>query len=186
MADTEQDAIELLLAQHEQIRMLFAEVSGARGEQKRELFEDLVRMLAMHETAEEEIVHPIARRNLDDGDDIVDSRLQEENEAKRALSQLYEMGVDDPRFDPLLDQLAEDVIAHAEAEEAHEFLDLREAVSTEQLRRMATAITAAQALAPTRPHPAAGESAMANILAGPPLAVFDRMRDAVRDMGSSD
>ena len=81
MADTEQDAVELLLAQHEQIKMLFGEVGAAQGEQKQALFEDLVRMLAMHETAEEEVVHPVARRNLDDGDDIVDSRLQEESEA---------------------------------------------------------------------------------------------------------
>jgi hypothetical protein len=45
---------------------------------------------------------------------------------------------------------------------------------------MAGAVRAAEAAAPTRPHPAAGESAAANALAGPPLAVFDRIRDAVR------
>ncbi|MEV6099814.1 hypothetical protein [Nocardia sp. NPDC051981] len=39
----------------------------------------------------------------------------------------------------------------------------------------------AEALAPTRPHPEVGVSLAANLLVGPPLAVFDRIRDAVRE-----
>ncbi|WP_342213141.1 hypothetical protein [Nocardia otitidiscaviarum] len=39
----------------------------------------------------------------------------------------------------------------------------------------------AEATAPTRPHPGAGESALANFVVGPPLALIDRVRDAVRD-----
>ncbi|WP_228782529.1 hypothetical protein [Nocardia abscessus] len=42
---------------------------------------------------------------------------------------------------------------------------------------MAGSVRAAEAVAPTRPHPHAGESAAANLLAGPPLALFDRARD---------
>jgi hypothetical protein len=59
-------------------------------------------------------------------------------------------------------------------------------VPTEQLQRMAGAVQAAEKLAPTRPHPKAGESAAANLLAGPPMALFDRLRDAVRDWRESD
>jgi hypothetical protein len=50
---------------------------------------------------------------------------------------------------------------------------------------MAGVVRAAEAAAPTRPHPAAGESAVANVMAGPPLALFDRVRDAVRDWSTS-
>ena len=82
--------------------------------------------------------------------------------------------------------LAEAVIAHAEREEAEEFPQLREHVSAEQLRRMTGAVKAAEATAPTRPHPKSGESAIANLIAGPPLALFDRMRDQVRDWRESD
>ncbi|MEV6335985.1 hypothetical protein AB0M12_14860 [Nocardia vinacea] len=39
---------------------------------------------------------------------------------------------------------------------------------------------------PTRPHPKTGESAPANLLAGPPPAVFDRAHDAVRDWRRED
>jgi hypothetical protein len=63
------------------------------------LFEDLVRLLAVHETAEEEAVHPTARRKLDHGEEAVENRLYEEDEAKRALAELYDLGVEHPEFD---------------------------------------------------------------------------------------
>jgi hypothetical protein len=180
----EQDVVDLLLEQHNQIRTLFDQVSVAQGKDKRLLFEDLVRLLAVHESAEEEVVHPAARRKIDDGDDIVDARLEEENEAKQALADLYDMGVDHPQFDIHLHRLAAAVIQHATREEREEFSQLREVLKPDELRRLAGAIKAAEALAPTRPHPAVGESATANLLAGPPLAVFDRARDAIRDWTS--
>ena len=49
---------------------------------------------------------------------------------------------------------------------------------------MAGALRAAESTAPTRPHPNAPESAAA-VLAGPPLAVFDRVRDTIRDWRQS-
>jgi hemerythrin superfamily protein len=182
----QQDVVDLLLEQHDQIESLFSQVAAAEGRQKRELFEDLVRLLAVHESAEEEVVHPAARRNIDGGDQIVESRLHEEHEAKQALSDLYDLGVDHPEFDTRLATLAQAVITHATHEENDEFVYLRQNVPADKLQRMAGALKAAEATAPTRPHPRAGESATANLLAGPPIAVFDRIRDAVRDWNRSD
>lgn len=177
----DQDVVELLLDQHDQIRSLFSQVTTAQGTTKRELFEELVRLLAVHESAEEEVVHPIARRKMESGDQVIDSRLHEENEAKHALAELYDMGVDHPQFDSKFAELANAVNQHAMHEETEEFPYLRQNLPAEQLRRMAGAVRAAEMMAPTRPHPRAGESMAANLIAGPPLAMFDRMRDAVRD-----
>lgn len=177
----EQDVVTLLLEQHNQIRSLFTQVQSAQGEQKRELFEDLVRLLAVHETAEEEVVHPAARMQLERGDEVVDSRLQEEDEAKHVLAGLHDLGVDHPEFDAKLAALAESVDQHATREENEEFAQLRETLPADRLRHMAGALQAAEATAPTRPHPAGPESATGNLLAGPPMAVFDRIRDAMRD-----
>jgi hemerythrin-like domain-containing protein len=181
----EQDVVDLLLEQHDEIKSLFSQVETAQGAAKRELFEDLVRLLAVHESAEEEVVHPTARRKLDDGEQVVDERLEEEDEAKHALAELYDMGVDHSEFNGKLSTLAQAVTQHAMREESEEFLRLRQTLEPDQLRRMAGALRAAEATAPTRPHPRAGESAAANILAGPPLAIFDRVRDAVRDWSRS-
>jgi hypothetical protein len=78
------------------------------------------------------------------------------------------------------------VIDHASREENEEFALLRQQFSVHQLERMAGSVRAAEAVAPTRPHPKTGESPLANLLAGPPLAIFDRVRDAVRDWHRED
>ncbi|WP_169950972.1 hemerythrin domain-containing protein [Microbispora sp. H11081] len=179
----EQDVIELLLTQHEQIKTMFMEVAASQGDRKRELFNDLVRLLAVHEAAEEQVVHPAARSTAGDG--VVEARLREEDEAKHALSDLYDLGVDHPEFAIRLAALEKAVVDHATHEEREEFPRLRQEISPERLRGMAGAVRAAERVAPTRPHPGAGGSAAANMLAGPPIAVFDKIRDAVRDWRQS-
>jgi hypothetical protein len=77
------------------------------------------------------------------------------------------------------------VLARATHEEQDEFPDLRASTEPDKLRRMAGAVRAAEAVSPTRPHPAAGESAVTTMIAGPPVAIFDKMRDAVRDWRES-
>jgi hypothetical protein len=174
------DVIDLLLTQHSEIKELFGRVVEARGDEKRDLFQDLVRLLAVHETAEEELIHPLARTQLENGQTIADARLQEENEAKQALSDLYDLGVDHPEFDTQLGTLRQAVVEHAEREEHEEFGYLQKSLPADRLQRLTGAVLAAQKVAPTRPHPGT-EGATANLLLGPPLAVFDRVRDAVRD-----
>lgn len=176
-----QDVLDLLVEQHEQIKTLFARVKDAKGAAKRDLFDDLVRLLAVHETAEEEVTHPIARGEIPNGKRVVQARLSEEADAKERLAELYELGVEHRQFDAKLDTLANAVFKHAEREEEVEFPGLRERVSPEQLRKLAGVLEMAEATAPTRPHPAVGESATVNTLVGPPVAVFDRVRDRVRD-----
>jgi hemerythrin superfamily protein len=181
----QRDVVDLLVDQHNQIKSLFGQLGRARGTEKRELFERLVRLLAVHESAEEIVVHPTARRKIDRGHQVVDQRLQEEDLAKYELAELDRMGVDHPDFDARLARFADAVVRHASHEENEEFPSLRRNMSEAQLTRMAGAVRAAEAVAPTRPHPHSGESATANLLVGPVLAIFDRARDAVRDWRES-
>ncbi|MEO3745377.1 hemerythrin domain-containing protein [Plantactinospora sp. B5E13] len=184
-ATKQRDVMDLLVDQHNQIKTLFGQLHRAQGTEKRELFESLVRLLAVHESAEEIVVHPTARKKIDRGQQVVDQRLQEEDQAKRDLAELYDMGVDHPNFDARMARFADAVIQHASHEENEEFPSLRRSMSEAQLARMAGALRAAEAMAPTRPHPHTGESASANLLVGPPMAVFDRVRDAIRDWRES-
>lgn len=180
----EQDVVDLLTAQHEEIRTLLRRLRSGH-EDKQELFSELVRLLAVHESAEEGVVHPVAKRAVFGAEEVVQPRLEEESEAKRALSELYDLGVDHPEFDARLAEFADAVDRHAAHEEREEFTLLRKQYSATQLERMAGSLRAAEAVAPTRPHPHAGESRMANLVVGPPLALFDRARDAVRDWRQS-
>jgi hemerythrin superfamily protein len=53
------DVVDLLLAQHARIEELFLLVASTHGDQRQETFDELVRLLTVHETAEEEIIHPL-------------------------------------------------------------------------------------------------------------------------------
>lgn len=175
-----QDVVSLLLEQHTEIRRFFTEIERADDKERTNLFHNLVGLLAVHETAEEEIVHPAVRK-LQGGEPVVEARLGEERSAKELLSKLYDMGPDSEGFDTLFRQLRDDVLAHAKHEETDEFPLLREAHDSDRLESMATLVRAAEAVAPTRPHPGV-ESAKANIALGPPVAVMDRARDAIREL----
>jgi hemerythrin superfamily protein len=175
----ESDVVGLLLRQHAMIRDLFAEVEQATGGARAESFERLVRLLAVHETAEEEIVHPYARRKLDGGDAIIDERLREENEAKQLLTLMEERGTDDPSFPSHLEKLRVAVTEHARAEERYEFAQLVRETTEAERRAMALGVKAAEAVAPTHPHPGV-ETATENVVVGTPAAIMDRARDLIR------
>ncbi|WP_440103273.1 hemerythrin domain-containing protein [Streptosporangium sp. H16] len=176
----ENDVVDLLVRQHAMIRDLFDEVEESpAGARRTEAFERLVRMLAVHETAEEEIVHPYARLKIEDGDEVVGDRLAEEREAKQLLVDLERLGTGHPDFSEHLQVLRAAVLAHAQAEERYEFARLRARTSVAERRAMAAGVKAAEALAPTHPHPGT-ESMVMNLLFGPPLAIVDRTRDVIR------
>ncbi len=175
----ENDVIDLLQRQHALIRDMFDEVERCSGDERRKAFQRLVRLLAVHETAEEEIVHPYARRVLPGGVEVVDDRLEEERAAKELLQQMDQAGSDDPNFMANLERLRADVMAHARAEERYEFLQLRARTSEAERRAMAAGVKAAEAMAPTHPHPGV-ESATKNVLVGTPAAMMDRIRDVIR------
>ncbi|WP_406083807.1 hemerythrin domain-containing protein [Micromonospora zamorensis] len=181
----EEDVVDLLLAQHAQIEQLFLLVIGSTGDTRRDAFDDLVKLLAAHETAEEEVVHPLARTLPGGGGDaMVDDRLDEERQAKETLQTLIKGGVDADGFDTGIVLLRDAVLTHARYEERYEFPQLRQHVPVDRLRSLAAAVRAAEASAPTRPHPSA-QSAKGNLAAGPVLAVIDRVRDAVRKPSES-
>jgi hemerythrin superfamily protein len=180
MTDTQiatgQDVVTFLKAQHQQIKTLLSEVLERTGEQREEAFTSLRRLLAVHETAEEEIVHPKARRVLDGGDEIVSQRLAEENEGKQALAELEKLDLGSTEFETKFREFQKDVLEHAEAEEQKEFSRLADELDDDQLQKMRSAVKLAESTAPTHPHPGV-ESATANLLAGPFAAMMDRAKD---------
>src|SRR3954447_25867675 len=120
MIGTGSDVISFLKEQHQQIKEGFRSVGAARGEDRTMAFRALRRLLAVHETAEEEIVHPAARRAIPNGEAIVDARLREENEAKKVLSELEKFEVDSAEFDAKFRTLEASVVSHADSEEREE------------------------------------------------------------------
>ncbi|HKR51450.1 MAG TPA: hemerythrin domain-containing protein [Pseudonocardiaceae bacterium] len=177
--DATHDVVEFLIGQHMQIRDLFIEVQTSTGQARRDAFDRLVKLLAVHETAEEQLIHPLVRTGVDGGGDIVDDRLAEERAGKEMLAQLEDLGPDATEFPSLLAELRTSVLTHAHNEEAYEFRYLRREVAGAQLQPLVSMVRAAEAVAPTHPHPGI-ESAIANTVAGPVVSLFDRTKDIVR------
>ena len=174
------DVVKFLKDQHNLIKDMFDEVFTASDPKARDkAFIELRQLLAVHETAEEMVVHPRARHEIADGDEIVDARLQEEHEAKEQLSKLESMDVSSKEFIDELTKFRDAVIDHAEHEENEEFNKLQRKLDSDDLERLAKAVQAAEAIAPTRPHPGV-ESAKANFAVGPFASMLDRARDLLK------
>src|ERR1700710_2041864 len=93
------DVVKFLKGQHNLIKDMFEEVFSASDPKAREkAFVELRQLLAVHETAEEMVVHPRARNELQSGDDIVDARLQEEHDAKVQLQRLEGLDIGSSEF----------------------------------------------------------------------------------------
>jgi hypothetical protein len=174
------DVVTYLKGQHEAIKALFVETLDAtNAEDQQEAFTRLRTLLAVHETAEEMMVHPRVRRKIDGGEQIAQARLTEEHDAKVALSELEKIPCGTADFSKALIHLQAAVIEHAEREEREEFTLLEDQLDKSELTKLATAVRVAESIAPTHPH-AGVESAFANFAVGPFASLLDRARDALR------
>ena len=180
MVQSPDEVVAFLKAQHNLIEDMFDEVLHASDPKAREKpFVELRQLLALHETAEEMVVHPRVRREADAGDAIVDARLQEEHEAKELLSRIEKLDITSRQFIKEITKLRDAVLDHARHEEDEEFPVLERKVDADDLKRMGSAVRAAEAVAPTRPHPGV-ESAKLNFAVGPFASMLDRARDLIR------
>ncbi|RDH74522.1 hemerythrin domain-containing protein [Mycolicibacterium moriokaense] len=181
---TTDDVVKFLRDQHNLIKDMFEDVLSASSTDAREkAFFELRKLLAVHETAEEMVVHPRARHEVTGGEEIVAARLHEEHEAKEQLTKLEGMDTGSKQFITELQKFRDAVLEHAEHEESEEFTKLTRELDAEDRKRMAGAVAAAEAIAPTRPH-AGVESAKANFALGPFASMLDRARDVITRAGS--
>lgn len=174
----EGDVVRLLLEQHARIRDLFSRVKEAHGEHRQEVFDELRALLAVHETAEEMVLRPVSADAA--GASVADARNQEEAEANQVLADLEKLDVSSPEFDTMFAAFERMVDDHADAEEREEFPHVVRSCDETQRHGMGTLLKAAEAVAPTHPHPSTAGSTLAQYAAGPFASLIDRTRDTIR------
>jgi hemerythrin superfamily protein len=173
------DVVELLLDQHRVIRELCEEVSSAGEADREQPFRSLLRLLAVHEAVEEELVHPYVKRRVAGAKEAVAERVDEEREVNKMLVALDALGPTHPGFEELFTRFRTALLAHADKEESSEFAGIRSATRPTERAAMATAVRLASSLAPTHPHPG-NETVTRALLVGTPMAMMDRARDLLR------
>ena len=174
------DVVDIIRDQHSTIRRLFAEVTSAAPDRRGDAFQPLVRLLAVHETAEEEVVYPAIMKLGDDGATVAEERRAEEDQAKKVLAELEDLDASTVDFMVAFAAFEDDVEEHAQSEEST-VLPLLLACTLDERSTMGEAFQAAEALAPTHAHRLAPESGIGNMLVGPFVAMVDRVRDAIHD-----
>jgi hemerythrin superfamily protein len=171
------DVVTRVRRQHDTIRRLFDDVEAAAPAQRAEKFQPLVRLLAVHETAEEMVVYPALLLAGNDARAAIRARKAEEDQAKKDLATLEGLDAGSREFLSRLHTFRADVEAHAAAEE-REVLPLLDAHRAPfELQLMDMAFVTAETMAPTHAHRFAPESATGNLLLGPAVAFVDRIRD---------
>jgi hypothetical protein len=171
------DVIAVLLNQHARIRDLFATVRATRGDERRQAFDELRALLAVHEVAEELVVRPVAKDTA--GEDETDARNHEEAEAAEVLKRLEKADLDSAEFDADFARFERAVGDHADHEENEEFPALLRECSQERRHAMGERLLRAERMAPTHPHPTAAGKPAALVLTGPFAAMMDKARDAM-------
>ena len=176
-SSTRRDVVTRVRRQHDTIRRLFDDVEAASPARRAEAFQPLVRLLAVHETAEEMVVYPALVLAGSEARAIVRARKVEEDLAKKQLAELEGLDAGSRAFLPRLRAFRAEVEAHAEAEEAEVLPLLDEHRAAHELRLMDLWFVTAETVAPTHAHRFAPESAAGNLFLGPAVALVDRVRD---------
>lgn len=167
---------ELVTDQHAHIGKLLDEVVETAGQARQNAFDELRRMLVVHETAEEVVIHPVTER-IDP--EMVQARLSEENQLKLVLAELEELDVNDATFVDTFGVLRRAVQEHTQAEERLELPLLETAGDDVDQLRMADAMRRVEDLVPTHPHPGVGESPAGQLIGAPLAALADKTRDVI-------
>jgi hemerythrin superfamily protein len=116
MADTPQDAIALLKADHRKVEELFEQFEGASGEgKKRQIALQICLELTVHAQIEEEIFYPACEGKIED--DLLKEAYVEHDGAKVLIAEIEAGAPSDEFYDAKVKVLSEQIEHHVEEEE---------------------------------------------------------------------
>jgi hemerythrin superfamily protein len=163
--------VDRLTEQHDRIEHQFRHTLRVTGDARHIAFGRLARLIAVHETVEEEVVHPLTRRCDPDGH-LADHLLDDEHQISDALADAVRANAASEPAEAVR-ALRDMMRAHARQEEQDEFPRLRRAVPADELRGLTDAVHDAEQAADD------GDDQSASQAGGVPRTA-DRVRDALR------
>ena len=116
-------ALQLLKADHEEVKVLFDEFEDTDDPRERIVVADRLRgLLTVHATIEEELFYPALREALDDDDRrLLEEAAVEHETARELIAKLEAASPDDVRYAALVKVLGEYVRHHVDEEEDEVF-----------------------------------------------------------------
>jgi hemerythrin superfamily protein len=132
-----EDAIEMIIADHQKVRELFQDYEEAQDQKaKRKIAQQVFVELETHAQLEENVFYPAFRQEADqEGKQLVTESLQEHQTVKNLIEELRDLDSDDEVFDAKFHELMENVEHHVEEEES-EMLPKAEMALAEQAEEL--------------------------------------------------
>ena len=156
---TPEEVFELLKAEHEKIKVMFAQVMDTTGAARDSAFGVLSRFVAVHQAAEETFIH-----SREDSP-VAQERVQEEEKAGQLMARLEAMDTTTEAFENAFAKFAASIMVHMEAEEHAELPELTRDASPEELGRMYNALERVPELAYQRGGRLEADADFASMLA---------------------
>lgn len=162
---------------HRLIEALFDELLTADAQ--RPVLDAIVRELAQHAAAEEQVVYPELAA-AGDGEHLRSASLADHRAIEDLLVEIQDGVPGTEGVDTAIADLQVALRAHVEEEERTVLPALAHAIGAERMRELASTFEAARRRAPTRPHPLAPDTPPANKVVDAIVAPVDRLRDGLR------
>jgi len=150
-----------------------AELSGLRT-----MVTNLVITESQHEAIEEQFFWPAVREALDDGDQLADEAIAQEQDGKKMLQRLEDGEPGDPDYQQALQDFVKAGREHIMYEQDVVWPKFEAAMGTDELEKLGQKLEAAKKIAPTRPHPDTPPNPTVQKTMGTPAAIADHLRDA--------
>ena len=163
---------------HERLDELLRRVEATTGADQDRALLDVHRLVFPHAFAEESVLWPVLRSELDDGEELT-LRVEREHQEVNELVVGLEEGASGSEREALVGRLVAVLREDVRDEEDLLLPRLQERLDAGRLRRLGVAWEAVRRTAPTRPHPVVSRRPPGNVLAGLPLTVLDRGRDTL-------
>jgi hemerythrin superfamily protein len=172
------DAITMLRNDHRDVQKLFRQVeSTTDAAQLERLGAQIIEMLSVHASIEEQVFYPAVEQALPRSASAVLKSLEAHHAAKSILAEVDRLTPGSDRYQPKLLVLIDNVRTHIAEEEQDMFPKLRDALGRKQLDEIGDLMDQARKLAPTKPHPHAPDTAPQNY-ANIAVGIVDRARSA--------
>jgi hemerythrin superfamily protein len=190
MADLKpQDVIEVLTQDHREVEEMFVRLESmqpattpAQRKRRKDLVDQVTIELVRHSVAEEAEVYPAVKDKVSEKE--AEQARKEHAEAEQTMKRLERLKPEDPGFEAELATLIREIREHVAEEEGDMFPRMREVFTQDELDALGSRVKGVKALAPTRPHPSAPDRPPGDLLLGPVVGLFDRLRDAASGRGT--
>jgi hemerythrin-like domain-containing protein len=179
------DALTFLREDHKSVLGMLEVLDGAPSGSGADLsgLETMVTNLVIaesqHEAIEEQFFWPAVREALDNGDELADEAIAQEQDGKRLLQQLTDGKPGEPEYQQALQDFVKAGREHIRYEQDVVWPVFEAAVSREDREKIGAKLEAAKKIAPTRPHPDTPPNPTVQKTMGVAAATVDHVVDAV-------